>query len=86
MVLNSYENFCTDMSQVCAYCDLFDTYNFGLLVSETEKLLRTKEIWDSLLKLADLLEQAGSLEPDEENDIPFLPGEIEGWPPTCGCR
>jgi hypothetical protein len=82
----SLDDFGTDMEQAFAYCDLFDTYDFSLLVSETEKLLRTKEIWDNLLKLADLLEQAGSLEPDGEDDIPFLPGEIEGWPPTCGCR
>ncbi len=49
---------------------------FDLLTKETDRLLRMPEIWERVLKLADVLNHAGKI----EEDIPFLPEPCELWP------
>lgn len=49
---------------------------FDRLVTETERLLRTPEIWQRVLNLADVLNREGKL----EEDIPFLPEFNRAWP------
>ena len=46
--------------------------------SETERLLRTPEIWHSVLNLADELERVGCLGGDD--DVPYLPVWDRIWP------
>lgn len=70
-----------DLNKAEALCMLLPYRNeYDFLATETERLLRTPEVWDSVLKLADALNKAGTLGNDD--DIPFLPDPIPTWPPS----
>jgi hypothetical protein len=51
---------------------------------ETELLLRTPEVWDRVIKLADALEQAGRIDYDDMSL--YLPKTIKDWPKSARCK
>jgi hypothetical protein len=69
-----------DEHWAAAICRLLPYRNeFDYLTTETERMLRTPEVWERVTKLADELEQHGVVGNDED-EIPFLPERLEGWP------
>lgn len=50
---------------------------FDYLTTVTKQALRTLEIWERVLKLADALEQAGTMENDIDD---YLPERVPNWP------
>ncbi|HCE68190.1 MAG: hypothetical protein A2X82_15525 [Geobacteraceae bacterium GWC2_55_20] len=70
-----------DICDAEALCMLLPWRNeYDFLAIETERLLRTPEIWKRVQDLAAALEVAGTL--GNVDDIPFLPDPIPNWPPT----
>lgn len=53
---------------------------YGRLLAETERVLRTPEVWESITMLAGELARRGSLGKDVD-EIPFLPNPLKFWPP-----
>jgi hypothetical protein len=52
---------------------------FDSVTKQTERILRTPEVWQRVLNLANLLEEKGILGREEEA-IPFLPKPLRNWP------
>ncbi len=52
---------------------------FDRLATETERVLREPETWQAVMRLADALETAGTM---EEELIDFLPAPRRSWPPS----
>ena len=70
----------TDLDYATAYCALLPFRNeFDHLVSETERVLRLPEVWESVVKLANILEQVGTLG-EGGKEIPYLPEPLKSWP------
>ena len=71
--LNTAEAYCTLISRSGRVARVIDD-----LTAQTETLLRTPEVWDQVIKLADNLEVKGIL--GETENIAGLPEPIVGWP------
>ena len=69
-----------DSKMVIALCGLLPSgyQELKYLDRQTERLLRTPDIWERVTNLAQSLHQAGEMNADELG--PFLPAPIPNWP------
>ncbi|WP_136526312.1 hypothetical protein [Geomonas ferrireducens] len=75
------EEFPCDIDKAYGICGLLPfrfSKEFDNLAEQTERILRTPEVWGRVLNLANLLEDKGVV--GEEEMIPFLPHRLSDWP------
>ena len=79
-IRSSYDKMAHDMSLAEACCRLLPfRHEIFHLADKTEHLLRNPDIWQAVIRLADLLETKEPLE--TERLIGFLPSARPHWPP-----
>ncbi len=79
-IRSGYDNSAQDMSLAEACCQLLPfRHEIVYLADKTERLLRNPDIWQAVIRLADLLESREQLEP--ERLLGVLPSARPHWPP-----